>query len=856
MLEDARYGAKQSAYQIIIGTDSLAVVHGNGDMWNSFKINSESMLVSYEGKPLVPFTRYYWSVKLWDADRKEIPAAISVFETGMMNVSQWKGAWIGDGPYIAGNGKEEKQAPYFRKKFSISKKIKSARAYIAAAGLYELFINGERIGDHRLDPMFTRYDRRLLYVTYDITNSLKEGQNAVGVLLGNGWYNHQSTAVWYFHYAPWRDRPAFCFDMRITYEDDSVEIISSDENWKSSFGEVVFNSIYTAEHHDARKAQADWNKPNFEDSSWKNPVIYRVAPTQLITAQQLYPIRNVEKLTPKTCTKINNQRYIYNLGQNIAGVSQLRVKGEAGTEIRLKHAEILRPDNTLYMNNIDEHYRPTDDTDPFQTDIFILSGKGEETFIPYFNYKGFQYVEVTSSKPISLDKENLSCWFMHSDVPQIGYFETSNPLLNRIWKATNNSYLSNLFGYPTDCPQREKNGWTGDANLAVELGLFNFDAITIYEKWMADHRDEQQPNGVLPSIIPCSRWGYEWANGPDWAGSIAIIPWTVYQFYGDSKLLFDCYDNIKRYVNRVEEVSPNGLTSWGLGDWIPFKTMTPQSYTSSIYYYRIVSILANAANLFGKNEDEIYYNNLAIKIKDAINQKYLNREKAIYGSGNQTELSTALCWGIVPDELVQRVADNLAKRVQADNGHLDLGMLGSRAIWQALNDNGYAQLAYQLASQTSYPSIGYTIVKDSATTLYEQWEAIGERKESSLNHVMWGSISGWFFRGLGGINIDPDKPGFKNILLKPHFVDELNDVRVSHNSSFGQIVSHWTKRKNKVFYRITIPANTTADFYIPAGYCIEKTMIDSKQPLKLIPNEKAMVSLLAGKYEIELKEIK
>jgi alpha-L-rhamnosidase len=481
----------------------------------------------------------------------------------MMEMKNWKGAWISDGEHLSGNGIHVKPAPYFRKEFQVDKRIKSARAYIAVAGLYELSINGEPIGDRRLDPMYTCFDRRNLYVAWDVTPQLQSGKNAIGVLLGNGWYNHQSTAVWYFHRAPWRDRPAFCMDLRITYEDGSVETIRSERDWKTNLSPVIFNSIYTAEHYDARLEQPGWDKTGYDDSKWKH-VVYRQAPSQHIVSQQLHPIRNVEKVPVKVFKKLSGNRYIFDLGRNISGVSQLRVKGEAGTEIRLKHSEILRPGDTLYMDNIDAHYRPADDSDPFQTDIFILGGKGEETFMPRFNYKGFQYVEVTSDKPVELTADALTGGFMHSDLQPVGHVETSNPTINKIWYAANNSYLANKFGYPTDCPHREKNGWTGDANYAVDLGLYNFDGITVYEKWLADHKDAQQPNGLLPNIIPTSGWGLDWATGPDWTGSVIIIPWAIYEFYGDSRLLADMYEPIKRYVDRLAEISPDGLCDCGL----------------------------------------------------------------------------------------------------------------------------------------------------------------------------------------------------------------------------------------------------------------------------------------------------
>ncbi|MDR3194175.1 MAG: glycoside hydrolase family 78 protein [Tannerella sp.] len=852
-MDDNRYGAMQAAFRIVVGTDSAAVANGRGDVWDTQKVASDRMLLTYAGQPLAPFTRYFWSVRLWDRDGVESAPQTAFFETGMMDMKNWKGAWISDGEHLSGNGIHVKPAPYFRKEFKTGRKIKSARAYIAVAGLYELYINGEKIGNHRLDPTFTRFDRRNLYVTYDVTAQLQDGVNAVGVLLGNGWYNHQSIAVWYFHRAPWRDRPAFCLDLRITYDDGTTETVSSERDWKTDLSPVIFNSIYTGEHYDARLEQPGWNTAGFDDAKWK-PVCYRSAPSQLIVAQQLHPIRDVEEIPVKSVRKLSDRKYLFDLGRNISGVSRLRVTGEAGTEIRLKHAEIVRADNTLYMDNIDEHYRPVDDSDPFQTDIFILGGKGEETFMPRFNYKGFQYVEVTADRPVDLAADALTGWFMHSDLPPAGHFESSNPLINRLWEAANNSYLSNLFGYPTDCPHREKNGWTGDANLAVELGLYNFDGITVYEKWLADHRDEQQPNGVFSNIIPTSGWGYDWGNGLDWTSSVAIVPWAVYQFYGDSRLLADSYESIKRYVDHATDISPTGLTAWGLGDWVPVKSKTPQQYTSSIYYYKTVTILAGAARLFGKEDDSRKYAALAEKIRTAINREYLNSETALYGNGYQTELCTALLWGIVPAELRERVALNLVRRVEADDRHLDVGILGCRALLPALSENGYANLAYDIAAQETYPSWGYWIVKDNATTLYEQWTAIGEKKESSLNHIMFGTYSNWFYESLAGIRPDPAHPGFKRILLKHDFVEGLRYAGATYRSPYGTIASRWERNRKDVTCRVTVPPNSAADFYLPAGYKLSKVTLADGQPVTLTPAADRVYSLPAGSYLMKLNK--
>ena len=845
LLNDKRYGAKQIAYRIITGTDSVLVASGVGTNWDSKRVESDKMLVTYDGNNLKPFTRYFWSIQVWDKDEVPSIPVMASFETGMMLKGNWKGSWISDA-----QGIDTKPAPYFRKEYNVTRKVKSARAYIAVGGLYELYINGHKVGDHRLDPMYTRFDRRTLYVTYDVTKNLNNGSNAIGVLLGNGWYNHQSTAVWYFDKAPWRNRPAFCMDLRITYEDGTTETIITDDTWKTTLSPVIFNSIYTGEHFDARLEQPGWNQPGFDDSHWKR-IYNRAAPSQNIVSQQLHPIRNVEKIPAVSVNRINDTIYVFDLGRNISGVCQFRIRGDAGTIFRLEHGERLYPDGRVDLSNINVHYRPTDDRDPFQTDIFILGGSEEESFMPKFNYKGFQFVEVTSSKPVKLTAENLTGFFMHSDVPPIGEIKTSNPTINKIWWATNNSYLSNLFGYPTDCPQREKNGWTGDGQIAVETGLYNFDGITIYEKWLADHRDEQQPNGVLPAIIPTGGWGYHWANGPDWTSTIAIIPWNIYLFYGDIKLLSDCYDNIKRYVNHITDISPSGLTTWGLGDWVPVKSRAPVELTSSVYYFKDATILANAAKLLGREDDYSNYSALATKIKDAINEKYLDRETGIYGNGIQTELSVPLYWGVVPEELKATVAGNLAARIENDNNHIDVGLLGTKAILNALSENGYADIAFTLASQETFPSWGWWIV-NGATTLYENWP-IDAKSDISLNHIMFGEIGAWFYKALGGINPDPEQPGFKNIMLRPNFVEGLTFAEASHISPYGEIISKWTKKKNNITYLVTIPANSSADLFLPGNCILKKAKLESTgETLSLSKDTNGNYHIPAGRYEFEL----
>ncbi len=826
----------QTAYQIMVSTDSIKLANNKADMWDTGKIDADSCLVTYKGDSLKPFTKYYWKVTIWnEKDTQSKPSDITSFETGLISSSNWAGKWISDGQDVS-----YKPTFYFRKDVNLdkNKKIKSARAYITAAGLYELSINGLKAGDRMLDPMYTRFDKRNLYSTLDITSLLQNGANTFGVILGNGWYNHQSTAVWDFDKAHWRGRPKFLVNIRLNYEDGTSETIVSDESWKIHESPILFNSIYTAEHYDTRKEIEGWNMPGLDTSEWL-PAVIAQAPSPLIVSQQLYPIRVTERFEPTKIDKKNDTCYVFSFAKNIAGIIEIRVQGDKDTELRIKHSERLYPDGRADMSNIDVHYRPTDNSDPFQTDIFILKGGGiKETFSPKFNYKGFQYVEVTSSKPIELSKESITALELHSDVPQIGSIKSSNPTLDKIWEATNNSYLSNLFGYPTDCPQREKNGWTGDSHIAIETGLYSYDAITIYEKWMNDFKDEQKPNGVLPSIVPTHGWGYDWGNGPDWTSAAAIIPWEVYLFYGDSHLLHSMYGNIKRYVDHIASISPHGTTDWGLGDWVPVKTVSNKELTSSLYYYKDVTILAHAAKMFGRKHDYEHYTRLAKKISNAINKKFLNTETGIYCSGSQTELAAPLYWGVVPEELKSKVAENLYKKVEEDNFHIDTGILGAKALLHALSENGYADAAYTIAAQETYPSWGWWIV-NGATTLYENWN-IDAENDISMNHIMFGDINAWMYKALGGLFPDENKAGFKHIQLRPNFVKGLDQFEAKHTSPYGEIVSSWTRRTDKqIIYHVVIPANTSATLHLPENIEGDKTM-----------------ELSAGTYNLELREIK
>lgn len=831
---------KQTAYEILVGEDSLLLQTKEGIVWSSGKINSDKTLTIYNGEKLKPRTRYYWTVSIWDEDNnKSSSKHISNFETGKLD-EVWQAQWISDGTDTL-----VQQAPYFRKEIMLEKKIVSARIYITAAGLFEVYLNGTKVGDDLLNPMFTRFDKRNLYLTYDVTSNIHKGNNIIGVILGNGWYNHQSWSEWDFHKAIWRNRPAFCMEMHIKYADGTSETVYSNNRWKTTLGPITFNSIYTGEHYDARKELLQWNTTEYNDEEW-NYAITRDAPSSLITTQTVKPIRITDEFNHLEFIKINDSTYLYILPENIAGISKFMVQGESGTTFRIKHGETIDENNKVDQSTISIYCDQKNGLDPFQTDIFILKGKGLEEFTPRFNYKGFQYVEVEADRPIELNSNNLIAYRVNNDVRAVGKIESSNELVNKIWAATNRSYLSNLQGYPTDCPHREKNGWTGDAHIVIETALFNYDAITIYEKWLADHRDAQLGNGILPAIIPTSTWGYSWGNGVDWTSSMIIIPWTLYLYYGDTRPLSQNYTNMKRFLDYVSSISPNGLTDWGLGDWAPYKSIGNKELLISLYYYHDALILSKTARILGYDQDFLKYNKLAMNIKHAINDKFLDKEKGIYATGSQSELSCPLYWGIVPDEYKQKVADNLAKRVIEDNKHVDIGLLGSKTLLGALSDNGYAELAFEVATQRTCPSWGWWI-QNGATTLFETWKI--ETETLSRNHVMFGEINAWFFITLGGINVDENNPGFINVVVKPHFVRSLNNFKAEYDSINGLIISSWKRINNLIVFDLTIPANCSASLYLDFNISAN---ISGKEKLK--QNKDGSYQLGSGHHQLILNE--
>lgn len=803
-MESDERGQLQSAYQVLVASDESLLAEGKADLWDSGRVDSDQSLnVVYGGKPLQSNQRCYWTVRIWDKNgHVTCYGKSAVWQMGLLAPEDWHGKWIAGSTDI-----NSKFAPFLRRGFEINQPIKRATVYVCGLGYYELHLNGKRVGDHLLDPGYTRYDKRDLYVGYDVTENLWKGANVIGAILGNGWYNVQTRAVWEFDKAPWRAAPKLLLELRIELADGTTQVIATDEQWHTSNGgPITFNSIYGGENYDARAEFKGWDTTDLNYSAWP-PALIVDAPKGKLVAQTMPAIKATEVFEPKSITEPKPGVYVIDFGQNMAGFVQLSVSGPAGTTVKMKYGERLETNGLLDQSIIAFHVHRMDASQQFQSDSYTLKGKGTETWHSQFSYYGFQYVEVTGfpGKPTA---KNFRAYFIHSAVPSVGTFQCSNELFNKIWRNGRYSYLSNLQGIPTDCPHREKNGWTGDAHLACEQGLFNYDSLPVYEKWLNDLNDEQQPSGELPGIVPTSGWGYKWGNGPAWDSALVLIPYYLYEYNGDTRVLADHYDAMKRYVDYLTSRTKDHIINFGLPDWAPVDTKTPTDITSTAYYYRDAQVVALAAQILGKEIDAQKYSGLAATIKTAFNNKFYKPETGEYGNGSQTSLSCALYQGLCEPANREHVISNLVANVHHHNDHIDTGILGAKYLLTALSDNGQAQLAAKVANQKTQPSWGWWITQ-GATTLWEQWNG-----NDSRNHIMYGDILAWFYKTVAGINPDPQSPGFKHFIIKPERIGQ--SAKGTYNSVYGLIVSDWYYLKNNRFcLNVTVPPNTTATICLP-----------------------------------------
>lgn len=804
-VESSERGQLQTAYQVLVASSAESIRANRGDVWDSGKIaSSQNAHIEVKGNPLQSAKPYWWKVRVWDkAGKPSRYSKVQHWEMGLLNPEEWHGKWIG-------RTLEQKYspAPLLRRTFQTQSAVRRARIYVSGLGYYELSLNGKKVGTGHLDPGYTRFDRRVLYNVYDVTKSLQEGENALGAILGTGWLNVHTKAVWYFDKAPWRQSPRLLVELRLEYADGSTATVVSDEQWKTAESPIRFDSIYGGETYDARKELVGWNAPGYDESRWQSALVLS-APGGILKSAQMPPVRITQTLAPKTITQPKPGVYVFDIGQNLTGHALLTLSGKAGTTVKLEYGERLKPDGTLDVEHLSQFVRQAAPNQQFQTDTYTLKGEGVESFEARFCYHGFQYVQVTGF-PGTPTKANLQARFAHTDVAPIGEFSCSNPLLNRLFRATQWSYLSNLQSIPTDCPHREKNGWTGDAHLAAEQALFNFDAAPVYAKWINDLDDEMRPSGELPGIVPSSGWGYEWGNGPAWDSAFLLIPWYMYEYLGDVRILENHYPKMRQYVDYLTKRSEGSIVTIGLGDWVPFKTETDVAVTSTAFYYIDTLILAKAAGVLGNAKDNAKYLAQAKQIKQAFLAKFYDPKTGKIANGGQTAQSCALYYGLTNDENRSPILKQLLGEVERNNGHIDTGILGAKYVLHSLLDQDRVDVAYQIASQKTLPSWGYWL-EQGGTTLWESWGGTDSR-----NHIMFGDIIAWCYKAIAGIVPEVEHPGFAHFTIKPHPVGDLTSAQATYHSIRGVIRSTWKRDGERFTLEVTIPVHATARICVPA----------------------------------------
>jgi alpha-L-rhamnosidase len=831
-LSSPENGQHQTAYQVLVASSEDLLNDDEADLWNSGKVRSgQSVHIPYDGKPLQAKQRYYWKVKAWDKDG--LPSSwsqVNFWEMGLLTDANLQAKWLRH-PAFLDTLLEPKPAPYFRKDFTLTKPVRTARAYVTGLGYFEMELNGQKVGDEVLAPVKTDYNKTVSYVVHDITTQLRPGENTVGIILGTGWYNHFAQAAWAFNQAPWRTYPEMLCQLEVTYTDGTREVIASDDSWRCSQGPIRYDGIRNGEHYDARLEMPGWSTPAFDDSGWQQAVEV-AGPKGKLTAQYLPPIKEMVEIKPVSVNEVRPGVYVFDLGQNIAGYSRIKVAGPAGTEITLKHGEKLFPDGTVEQTQILRFLR----TGEAQTDKYILKGEGVEAWHPRFVYHGYQYVEV-SGLPVRPTLETLTGVVLHTSFERNGQFACSNPMFNRIQELMHWAFIGNYHGIPTDCPHREKIGWTGDGHLVAETGLYNYNSLTSYLKWMDDFVDAQREDGLIPAVVPSSGWGFKEKSeggaqnpGPQWRGAFNIITWHLYRYSGDTSILARYYAPAKKYVDYLRSVSDKNLTSHGIDDHKAIITKTDGDILSAAYYYHLTDLTARMAEVLGKQDDQAAMSQRAEKIRQAYNRKYFNQKEGTYGHGGQTPLAMSLALGLVPEDREAAVREKLKGAIASSRNHFDVGVVGIKSIYDYLGEQQQSELIYRMVNQTSFPSYGWWI-EQGANTLWQDWDG-----KMSHNHIMFGSVSEWFYQSLAGINPDDTQPGFKHINFRPEFLGNLDWVSAEHESLYGKIVSSWErKEEDQVIMRVAVPVNASATVFAPEGY----RMADA-----------GSMELESGKYEI------
>jgi alpha-L-rhamnosidase len=852
----------QTAYSLRVAVDPK--FSASKIIWQSGKVASdESVLVSYKGPDLKACQGYYWQVRVWDnKGRVSKWSEVAFWETGLLNPGNWKAKWI----EIEGDTNRYSPSPHFRKEFVIEKSIAKAVVYVTAHGFYELHLNGKKVGDQVLTPGWTSYGKRIQYQVYNVTGQLQKGKNAISAVLGDGWY--RGTLAWGNNWAIYGKRLGLLMQMKITYTDGTESFILTDESWKSNNnGAIRMNDIYNGETYDATKRFTGWDLPGYEDSKWGDVRIgnYR----NNIIASEGALIKKIQEIKPVKVFRSPKGSLLVDMGQNMVGWIRLMVSGNKGTVVTIRHAEVLDKYGEFYTENLRVAKCQL---------TYTLSGSGEDVYEPRFTFMGFRYLEVTGF-PGELTTDNITGVVVHSDMQVTGSYESSNPLLNQLQHNIQWGQKGNFVDVPTDCPQRdERLGWTGDAQAFSRTAAFNFNVAAFFKKWLKDVALDQRPGGEVPDVIP------DVINNQDvktvspsagWGDVAVIVPWTMYQVYGDKEFLENQYPSMKAWVEYIRKKAGDTYQWKGgskYGDWLfyhpPVNNHTePDGFTeydfiSTAFFAYSTSILAKSAKELGKTEDEIFYTDLFSKIKNVFNKEYVTPAGRV-GTNSQTSYVLALMFNLLPDDLQPNAAKFLVDDIKSRRNHLSTGFLGTPFLCHVLTQNGYTDVAYDLLLQESYPSWLYP-VRMGATTIWERWD--GQKTDStfqdagmnSFNHYAYGAIGDWMYRVSAGI--ETKTPGYRNLLIQPKVTEKMNLSKASFESAYGKVVSGWERSDGKVYYSIEIPANADATIVLPADSA-EKVrengmpIGDNKNFRNIwIVDKKLFIDTGSGKYVFEIAQ--
>ena len=889
ILESGDIGQKQTAYRILVATVPEKLSPGSADLWDSQKIYGDiTYEIEYQGKPLKSGEICYWKVKSWDKDGNSSQwSRTAKWEMGLLDKAEWKAKWIGLNLNDLGKGSiyHLPPAPYLRKRININGKIKKARLYVSALGLYEFYINGQRIGNDYLTPGWTDYNKRVYYQTYDVTDNIQSGRNVLGSILSYGWYagyigyallNHLPKVKGFYG-----DVPALIAQLKIEYDDGTSQTFITNKTWKANYGPIVESDILEGETYDARKEFKNWDKPRFNDSTWKQVEIIDTTWRNLECSPGV-PVRITGTKKPRSIKKFDDS-YIFDMGQNFAGIVKLKTKGDTGDTIVIRYGEMLYPDGSLMTKNLRMARA---------TDTYILKGDPEgEEWIPDFTYHGFQYVEVSGLKE-KPDTGVITGLVLGSNTPIAGRFECSDSMVNKLYSNIVWTQRSNFVDIPTDCPQRdERLGWTGDAQVYVSSATLNMDIAAFYSKWLVDLNDSQLESGAYPFFAPSPAGFGSNSFSPGWMEAGIICPYQIYKTYDDTEVVDKFWPNMSRFMSFLEkrakgknyfpegsfaDISPKG----GFADWLSIGKKTSPDMLATMYYGYCSSLMSEMAKAVGNIKEAEHYSLLFEKIKQAFLKHYVTpdgklkcNEKA-YGNGEgyvdgnrgftghtQTAYANAIYMNMLPDSLVPTAGKHLNQLIEENNGYLTTGFLGVKQLLPALSLTGYTETAYQLLLNRKYPSWGYEI-NNGATTIWERWDSYTKGKGfqdagmNSFDHYSFGSVCEWMFQYMAGIK--SEGTAYKNIIIKPDIPkDKIKYVNASVNTMNGKIESSWKLEGEKLVMNIIIPVNTSAEIYIPTSDPGLIKINDSE--MKKIPyleidkfeNNLQVIKVRSGSYDIE-----